>query len=454
MTHTTIFKIMMWVTFVVTFAYFLKNLIGKSWQGTIVIGICLLLLAIIVYGMKVKRVSDQKKELVMSISLMTLVFVISLYSGAAYSDDFLLFLAVIGLTGMYLEPKFTRLQIVLANLFLIIMYLLHPEKAESLSQYFMCEAIFTLAACLFYLVIKRGRAFIEISEERANEAEKLLDSIRYMGNELQTDFEQSSTRIDNNTKELQQGSLSIAHGTTDMTNQCIDVHNKIEVTEKQILDLNTEVKKFEEALTENQDNMNAMTAQLKSVSQMITDANEVFQAMEQQMTEVANVTEQLNTISFSTTLLSLNATIEAARAGKAGAGFEVVATEMKELSDNSNMFCDQVTDVVNQLLKQVEETSKQFQSSTKALEHSEGTMLELQDSFVRLKEQFSSLYSNIESQNNNVTQVDRIFAELKNRIMEMQTYSAENQVAVDAIVDAMDNYKVSINRVIDNTRNV
>lgn len=450
--HVTIYRLMLGVSVFVSTIFLIKNILGKNVQGAIVIGACILIFGSIILGMFVKKASAYIKELVLCIGLLFVIFIISLYSGASYSDDFPLFLAAIGMSGLYLEPKFTLAQIAVTDVLLIIMYVANPEKAGSLSQYILCYVIFILAAALFYQTIKRGRAFILLGEQRAKEAEGLLGTMQDMGIELEQDFAKSSSRIDDNTKGLQRGSVAIVKNANDMTERCNDVQDRIRLSEQSISELNDEVYKFEQALKENQANMELMSKQLASVSATIFEANEVFQAMEQKMSEVATIAEELSTISFNTSILSLNASIEAARAGKAGAGFDVVATEMRELSNNSNVFSEQVSDVVKQILVQVGKTAEQFQGSTQALEQSETTMNELQESFMRLTQEFDSLYGNIEAQNSNVNQVNTIFSDLKGRIMEMRQYSADNQEAVESIVEAMELYKVNISHVIENTR--
>ena len=219
-----------------------------------------------------------------------------------------------------------------------------------------------------------------------------------------------------------------------------------------ILELNEEVTRFELALRENQANMVNMEKQLAAVTTTVNEANEVFHAMEQKMGEVADIADQLGDISFNTSILSLNASIEAARAGESGAGFEVVATEMRQLSNTSNVFSEQVAEVVKDLMREVGETAQQFEDSTKALVESKESMDELQQSFTRLTEQFSKLYGNIETQNLNVNEVGDIFNHLQSRVAEMQRYSEDNQKSVGAIVEAMDLYKVNIEKVIENTR--
>ncbi len=452
--YDRIFKIMRGVTVGAASAFLILNLVKKNMPAVVVIGLCLVLFVGSSLVLKKNNVTEEKRQFALSISLCFLVFVISLFSGASYSDDFSLFLAVIGMTGLYLEPKFTKVQIVVIDVLLVMMYFVHPEKAGETSQFILCYAVFTLAAILFYMAIKRGRAFIEISEERAALSEELLTSMRQMGVDLEKDFASSSVQIEDSTMGLERGSTSIAQGAREMSDSCNEVHDKILVTEQQIEELNKEVKQFELALTENQDNIELMNQQLQSVSATIHEANAVFQEMKEQMTNIAKVADELSTISFKVTLLSLNASIESAHAGEAGAGFDVVASEMRELSSSSDMFSKQVSDVVTEMLEKVETTAQQFEDSKGAIVQSEATMKELQESFEKLTKQFDTLYGNIEEQNHSVNQVDAIFGDLKGRVSEMYQYSVENQNAVHGIIEAMDIYKGNINRVIDNTKSV
>lgn len=452
--YETIFKIMRGVTVGAASAFLVINLIKKNIPAVIVIGICLVMFIGSHLVLEKRKVAARSREFALSVSLCFLVFIISLFSGASYSDDFSLFLAIIGMTGLYLEPKFTKIQIVVINILLIVMYFVHPDKAGATSQFILCQVCFTLAAILFYQTIKRGRAFIEIGEERTAQAEELLTSMRQMGVDLEQDFSESSVQIEDSTRGLEKGSTSIAQGAREMSDSCNEVHDKIQITEQQIDALNKEVKVFEQALSENKNNVEMMNQQLQSVSGTIYEANAVFQDMKQQMTEIARVADELGTISFKVTLLSLNASIEAAHAGEAGAGFDVVASEMRELSSNSDMFSKQVSDVVTEMLERVESTAQQFEDSKEAIVQSEITMKELQESFEKLTEQFEALYGNIEEQNHNVTQVDAIFGDLKSRVSEMHQYSVDNQSAVQGIIEAMDIYKGNINRVIDNTKSV
>lgn len=454
MTHEDIYKIMQWLPVAVALIFFISNAAKGNVPAMIAIGICLVVFITVFVTANKKQVDLYKKEFIIAIALPILVFIISLFSGASYSDDFPLFLAVIAMTGMFLEPQFTRVQMILVVVFLVIMYLVHPEKSGGLSQYILCAACFTLAAALYYQVIKRGRAFIEISDERAKESEKLLDSIRTMGAELQSDFEASSEKIEAGTKDLQKGSALIAHGAGEVSDSCNVVQGKIKETGEQIGQLNEEVKQFEAGLVENKNNVENMNQQMSSVSALITESGTIFRTMEEQMSEIVGIAKQINDISFKLTILSLNASVESAHAGEYGSGFEVIATEMRELSETSGGFAEQVSDVVKELRERVEMTSEKFAGSEAALVQSQEKMEDLVESFGRLNKQFESLYSNIESQNRNINQIDYIFDELNHRVEDMHNSSLENQQSVNSITDAMETYRGNIDKVVKNTQSI
>lgn len=459
-----IFKTMLYVTYIVAAVFLLKNIITKSLAGACAVGISLAVFTMVLLVMRSRHAKEEKQQFVVSMSLVFLVFIISLNSGDYYSDDFPLYLAVIGLTGMYLRPQYTKVQAILASLLLVVQFLIHPEKADSTAQFFLCLAMFMLAGGMFYLAIQRGRAFILRSQERAEDAEQLLKSLLTIGEELQHNFENSSRRIENlqaadtrlegNASDLKQSSETIAQVAREVEDTCDNVQDRIQVTETQIGSLNSDVKNFEHALADSSKNMEEMNRQMETVKRTMHETNEVFRILESRMDEIYKVTEQLNSISSSTTMLALNASIEAARAGQAGAGFAVVASKVQELAVDSNKCSVQVVDVINAMQDQIQKTTSQLGESTEAINVSLGALEELQGGFEHLTRRFGSLYGNIEEQNSNISRVESIFKELKDKIGNMSSHSEENQASVEAIAEAMGVYKENMNEVIDDTRHI
>lgn len=459
-----IFRTMLIMTFAVAGVFFLKNVIGQSVKGAVVIGLVLVVLVGIIASMKKFQVTQERQQFVLSICLVFVVFVISIFSGNYYSDDFPMFLAVVGLSGIYLEPYYTKYQTILITIVLIALYFINPTKADPLPQYLMCVAIFDVAAFSFYLAIKRGRAFIELSFVRASEAEELIKSIQDVGDELQENCESSSSRIDGmrevnerleeNASGLMKGSEEICQETHEVEAACEKVQECMQITEQHIDSLNGEVKKVEKALSESKVTMREMDEQMLSVKNIVDSTKGVFALLQEQIHEISSDTDQLTNIASNTEMLALNASIEAARAGEAGAGFAVVASQVQSLAVDSNRCSEQVIGVVDGMKKQIEKTTTQLDESVQAIDVSLSTLQGLQDGFDALTRQFSSLYENIEEQNVNVTNVDSIFEQLQHKISEMSSHSEKNEAAVEAIVEAMHNYQEHMNLVVEDSKQI
>ena len=462
MAEELIFRYMMVTVFAVATIFLLKNIISRSWRGAVVIGICLLVFSITVIVMKKCNVNRQKQQFVVCISVVFLVFCISINSGAYYSDDFPLYLAVIGISGLYLVPRYALVQMVLTDGLLMLAYFIHPEKADPLSQYMMCIGLFTVGAVTIYMVIKRGRAYIEIGQARAEEAEKLLGKLKNAGEELQHNcdisvsrigkLQEANERLEVCAKDMRNGSESITQGTVEVVGAFEVVQEKMHTTQKDNEALNVEVKKVEKSLMNNRNNMQKMTEKMETLQDTIADAKEVFGLLQNEIFEITQVTEHLTKIAAKTNMLALNASIEAARAGQAGAGFAVVASKVQELAEDSNNCSLRVVEVVSTMQNRIDETKQQLADSTNAIDDSIDTLQGFSQNFEHLTDNFGVLYSEIEEQSSSIQQMEGIFENLKSKISEMAECSEANRDSVISITDTIDVYKESIGMVIDDNK--
>lgn len=456
-----ILKIMMIMTFSVAAVFFFKNLFGGNVKGAVVIGVCLALFAGVIFALTKMKMPATTKQLVISVGLMLVVFMVSTNSGDFLSDDFILLLAVIGLGGLYLEPLYPIVQGVVGIILLILLRVLYPHKADPNGQYIMCLAIFAVASFVMYLLVKRGRAYIELGNERAEEAERLLASIQQVGVELETNCEQSSVRVagiseinenlKGNVEELKKGSESVTEGTREVGQACIEAMTQITLTGEHITSLNEAIQKVEAALAENSENMRAMSEQMRKVRKEIAEENEVFAILRDQIGEIAAVTDQITSIAASTKMLALNASIEAARAGASGSGFAVVASKVQDLAVDSNRCSEQVVAIVEQMKAQIARTTEELKDSVMAIEESVETLAGLEEGNAGLTTQFIGLYENIEEQNYNIQGIDSIFGNLRDRVLEMGAYAEENQAMVNSIATATMSYRDYVSDIVEDT---
>ncbi|MBR6697501.1 MAG: hypothetical protein IKL73_04410 [Lachnospiraceae bacterium] len=464
MRQEKIYKFMITMVFVVTVVFLLKNLISTNWLAAVIILVSLLAFTAVIVGMNKMQVAQEKKQLALSIFIVVLIFLISIFSGDYYSDDFPLFLAAIAISGIYLEPLYTKVQGVMATVELILLYIINPDKADPLSQYIMCLVIFDLAVFVIYLVIMRGRAFIATSIAKSKETELLMEEIKKVGIELQSNYENSSRRIDgikglNDVLSMKTTNLSVASDmilteSMGVSATCQDAHEKMVETERHIDSLNNEVKKVEEALAESKSDMKQLDEQMQSVRDTVNTANEVFASLQNQISEISVVVEQMSAIAANTKMLALNASIEAARAGESGAGFAVVASQVQDLALDSNNCSSKVIVVVEEMKEKIYKTRRQLEESNSTIDASIKSFEDLGDGFDDLTESFASLYQDIATQNQNIANIDMIFNSLKDRVGGMSICTEGNKSDVGDIIKAIDDYKQYIENIVEDTRGI
>ena len=86
----------------------------------------------------------------------------------------------------------------------------------------------------------------------------------------------------------------------------------------------------------------ALSISTKAVEQA-NETNTIVSGLAQAAQKIGDVVKLINSIAEQTNLLALNATIEAARAGEAGRGFAVVASEVKSLATQTSKATEEIS---------------------------------------------------------------------------------------------------------------
>ncbi|MEO1199535.1 MAG: cache domain-containing protein [Pseudomonadota bacterium] len=89
------------------------------------------------------------------------------------------------------------------------------------------------------------------------------------------------------------------------------------------------------------------TETVSRVATMTTDANHKVGSLAEAAQKIGDVVRLISDIAEQTNLLALNATIEAARAGEAGRGFAVVASEVKSLANQTAKATEEISSQIN-----------------------------------------------------------------------------------------------------------
>jgi methyl-accepting chemotaxis protein len=175
-----------------------------------------------------------------------------------------------------------------------------------------------------------------------------------------------------------------------------------------------------------QESSNIASQAVRQAQQTDARINELSQAAGR----IGDVVKLITAIAEQTNLLALNATIEAARAGEAGRGFAVVASEVKQLA--------------SQTAKATEEISAQIASMQTATQDSVGAIKEIGGTIGRISEIAGAIAAAVQEQGaatgeiaRNVGEAAKGTAEVASNITAVnrgagETGSASAQVLISA----------------------
>jgi methyl-accepting chemotaxis protein len=104
---------------------------------------------------------------------------------------------------------------------------------------------------------------------------------------------------------------------------------------------------------------------MKEANQVVQKANATMASLTNSMREISVASEEtskiiktIDEIAFQTNLLALNAAVEAARAGEAGAGFAVVAEEVRNLARRASDAAKNTSDLIEGTVKKIKDGSE------------------------------------------------------------------------------------------------
>ncbi|QTA82296.1 Methyl-accepting chemotaxis protein signailing domain-containing protein [Desulfonema limicola] len=248
---------------------------------------------------------------------------------------------------------------------------------------------------------------------------------------------------------LRKGANQLALWSRKLSSESIEMTDNISQLVSSIIKTSTSINKIEKMTSENAENTDKVEKLMKETRDIVIDADKYMDELALNMNNIScasdetfKIVKAIDEISFQTNLLALNASIEAARAGDAGAGFAVVALEVRKLamqtyeaSQNTGLQIQETVSGLKNVVKMVDIANNHFKRVEK---RASGVLRLLTETADAYEEQVKSI-TKINSARAEMDIMAKDNAEKLNtssiRAEKMQIQAQKMKTAVDDLMD-------------------
>ncbi len=174
------------------------------------------------------------------------------------------------------------------------------------------------------------------------------------------------------------------------------------------------------------------TKQIEAMIESIRDLEKKMSQVQASANQIREVVDLVTAIANQTNLLALNAAIEAARAGQHGAGFAVVATEVRKLSEDTKEAIGNVTGLIGHTNEGIADMMKSVSTMGDLIDRSAESNKRVTGSFDVIVQSMAGIKEQSEQSNDEIITISEILNEINKTVQILADSS-------DGLVDTVEN---------------
>ncbi len=255
----------------------------------------------------------------------------------------------------------------------------------------------------------------------------------------------SSTTFSQTTKDIQHSVHEVEIGVGEQTesaaaclNEMDSLFNKINVVNDDTTEIGNIAADTQVAINAGLTNMDNLNAKTKSTTDITDSVIQTIKELAVHSSNIGQIVNSINDIAEETNLLSLNASIEAARAGNAGKGFSVVATQIRKLADQCLVSAGKISNIVNEITDATRDAVTTAQTAEEIVDEQVKAVATTAQSFEALKVRIEKLTEYLESIQNSSKDMEASGSSTLNSMENISAILEETLASVTSVANVTD----------------
>lgn len=172
--------------------------------------------------------------------------------------------------------------------------------------------------------------------------------------------------------------------------------------------------------------------------QELDQVNTRMRVLEAQFSAIDGLIRSINDIADQTHMLALNATIEAGRAGAAGRGFAIVASEVKELANTAKSANGQIRETFKRITNAVSALSGSVTRCVDKMQHSMAAIETMRNNASTIGTETTRFAEQLEQSRTTFHRLDESATDVENEVREINTIGKTFAYLLKLIADQAD----------------